>query len=122
MKICKFSTAEYQATLAVNYSTLKAMGRSPAHYRAALHRGHAESPAMRKGTAVHCAILEPYRFSVEYVTYPGKVRRGREWEAFEASNSSKEILTHVELAEIQEIANAVRLHLVAAQYLESGEA
>jgi len=62
--------AEYQAIQAVNFSSLKMMRESPLHYRHALTAIRAESPAMALGSAVHCAVLEPGRFALEYSPEP----------------------------------------------------
>lgn len=50
--------AEYRSHPAVNFSTLKAILTSPAHYQAALSEPRKETPAMLIGTLVHSVILE----------------------------------------------------------------
>jgi len=75
---------DYHAdTSAISASGLKLFARSPAHYYAAyLDPNRIErspTPAMRVGTATHCAILEPERFSAEYIALPeGLDRRTKE--------------------------------------------
>lgn len=49
---------EYEATPGVNFSTLKAILRSPAHYQAALIAKREPTPAMVMGTITHSTVLE----------------------------------------------------------------
>ena len=49
---------EYRAHDAVNFSTLKSILKSPAHYQAALAEDRKETPAMLMGTLAHSMILE----------------------------------------------------------------
>jgi exodeoxyribonuclease VIII len=49
---------EYRAHPAVNFSTLKAILKSPAHYQAALAEDRKETPAMLMGTLAHSMTLE----------------------------------------------------------------
>ena len=66
---------EYHAdTTAISASGLKLFMRSPRHYSAAYlytnQRERVETPAMRIGTAVHCATLEPEEFRNRYDYLP----------------------------------------------------
>src|SRR5206468_350660 len=58
----------------VSNSGLSVLARSAAHYHAAYLDPYREprksSPAMEFGTAIHAAILEPFRFVGEYVRKP----------------------------------------------------
>lgn len=51
-----------------------------------------ETDAMRLGTAVHTAILEPERFDSSVVAYAAR-RSGALWDAFQAEHAGKTILT-----------------------------
>lgn len=60
------SFAAYCAIPAVNASSLNGYNRSPMHARhAQLHRH--ETAAMRLGSALHAALLEPERYATRYV-------------------------------------------------------
>lgn len=102
-------------TLPVRFSHLRAYGRSAAH---GLHARTAteedETYAMERGTAVH-AIL----FKTKRVTgYPGKVRRGAEYEQFEADNPDAVILTNKEYVKAQRMAECVMRNKAAMKRLE----
>ena len=51
----------------LSYSSLKEFLKSPAHFVAYKNREVEETPAMRFGTAVHMAILEPAQFEEKYL-------------------------------------------------------
>jgi exodeoxyribonuclease VIII len=55
---------------AVNWSSLKHMSVSPLHYQHRLKNPQPSSAAMRMGTAIHCALLEPERFRDTYLVEP----------------------------------------------------
>ena len=58
----------------LSFSSIKNFATSPAHFIAYKNREQHETPAMRFGTAVHKAILEPFDFIKEYKVL--EVRRG----------------------------------------------
>ena len=67
----------------VRWSWLSRFAQSAAHARHAALYGKDPTPAMKLGTATHAAVFEPHRL----VEYTGKVRRGKEWEAFQAAQA-----------------------------------
>lgn len=85
----------------VNFSTLKHIARSPAHYRAALDGPHVDSLPMRLGRLVHAFVL-----GGDYVVYDG-ARRGKAWDEFEAENAGKDIVTVSEYETAMPVAAAV---------------
>jgi exodeoxyribonuclease VIII len=99
-------------TVPVRFSSLKAMARSPMHYRHSVEEGWEQSLAMRMGSAVH-AIL----FGQPYALWSGKVRNGKAWEDFQAQHGETLILNARELAEAQGIAAAVESHSEARRLL-----
>lgn len=117
----RMTHTEYDALPGVRWSVLKAMQESP---RAYLHRRDnpiSDSPGLLLGRAVHTAVLEPDRFPLEYVVFPGKVRRGAQWEQFQTANADKDILKADEYAQCLAIRDAVRAHPVAAEILSHGQ-
>ena len=71
---------EYLAIPAMSSSGLQQFRRSPAHYHWSRANPVAETDAMRFGTAVHTAILEPGLFDATYVTMGHRLRRhAEEW-------------------------------------------
>jgi hypothetical protein len=75
----------------VRFSRLKWMAESPAHYAANAPK---TGTHIAKGSAVDGLILG----TCEVCCYPGPVRRGKEWDAFQVANSDKLIVTKKELA------------------------
>ena len=58
----------YHSWRLASNSALTKLKRSPAHLRASWERPTDPTAAMRFGTAVHCAVLEPERFAALYAT------------------------------------------------------
>lgn len=78
------------AHLPMRFSTLSRFASSPAHALHAATVGFESTMAMRMGTAGHAATLEPHRL----VVYPGKVRRGKEWDAFAAAQPADAVIVN----------------------------
>lgn len=115
---------QYEAALGLRSSELKALQRSPLHFIA---REPAESPALRLGTAAHCATLEPDRFLAEYAVWDRKTdsgrsapRNGKWWDAFVEDNKGRTIATEDEHRHAVAISRAVRADPTAAKYLRNG--
>ena len=113
--------ADYFSIKAVNASSLKAMAKSPLHYHYGLTHDRPDTPAMAKGRAVHCAVLEPLQLPLRYTAWDG-ARRGKDWEQFKQVNAGKDILTVAEWEEVAAIAASVRRHPIAKRLLASGRA
>lgn len=96
----------------VHFSALKMMALSPAHYaHAATKPWGGGTLAQRMGTAAHAATFEPHRL----VEFTGKVRRGKEWEAFKADQPDDAVVVNAkELAHATAIAAALHAHPIAA--------
>ena len=77
----------------VRHSSLKNMGKSPAHYLHALQNPMKSSAAMTLGSAIHSFVLG----GAPVIGYSGATRRGKEWEAFAADHPGAIILTGEEL-------------------------
>lgn len=115
---------EYQKIDAVNWSTLKELKRSPRHYQHRLQEPLAETPAMRLGRAVHCAVFEPDELLFRYALYKESKSRGegarKAWVDFQEANKGKTILDADDWRTVTAIRDAVRAHPVARRYLAGG--
>ena len=114
----------YLQRKALNWSVLKNMAKSPAHYAHAVKHGIDDTQALKVGRALHTATLEPELFATRYAIWDGGTRRGKDWDAFEAraTEEGKETLKLDEVLEIQVMAQAVRTHPEAAKLLAGGVA
>lgn len=113
---------EYDALKArVNWSTLKHLKRSPAHYQHAIGQPNNDTPARARGRAVHLAVLEPEKFLTTYAAYGGR-RAGKAWEAFEqlATKAGREVLKEDVVEEIDAIVKAVKASDQARPLLTGG--
>jgi hypothetical protein len=93
----------------VNFSTLKWMAESPLHYRANVRT---EARHLELGSATDSLLLGAIGMSREVIAYPGKQRRGKDWEAYKAENAGKLIVTRKELA----LAEGMRDSVLASPY------
>lgn len=115
--------AEYDAVDRVNFSSLKHIARSPAHYRHRLeHRDEGDTDARRLGRATHMAILEPERFGTEWVQWDGGRRAGKLWDEFVSIYGEENILTPAQWDRCEAMGAAVRSDPVAMRYLSEGAA
>lgn len=89
--------AEYDATVALNYSGSKKLLVSPLHFKHSLEKPSEETKALRIGSAVHAAILEPETFNQRYICgldVDKRTKAGKEaFEAFAATVGERTILT-----------------------------
>ena len=111
---------EYQAIDAVNFSSLKALKVSPLQYQHDQKNPRAETAFFRVGRAIHAYILEPETFAQRFARFTGKVRRGKEWEAFKEANASADILSDDEWESAIGSARAVLAHPVASKIVKGG--
>ena len=120
--------AIYDALPGERSSTLKAILKSPLAYQHRLAMPRPDTQSLRVGRAVHMAILEPERFESRgpggIAIYPGanadgkkQVRRGGNWEEFQAKHADKTILSESEFNTAWRMAAAVRRHPLAWSYL-----
>jgi len=109
--------AEYRALPGVNWSSLKLVEQSAKHYRHAVDNpNHVETDAMRLGTAVHTALLEPEAWADSIAVYGG-TRRGKVWQEFQDANPGKAILKADAMAKVLAMQAAVHADPVARRYL-----
>ena len=106
---------EYRAFPAFNQSAAKHILTSPAHYQAYINTPQEETKALRFGTFVHSAVLEPHTLDDLYATAPDCYRRTKEgkaaWAEFATANAGKTILDAEESAIGHLVASHARLAL-----------
>jgi len=81
-----------------------------------------DNSAMDVGSYFHTAILEPHKLKEEFAIFTGKVRRGKEWDAFEEENKGKIILTNSMLEQAEILVKAVKDSPIAMSLLTKGNA
>lgn len=122
--IHQLSREQYDAiTDRTNWSLLKFMAKSPAHYRQALLErgtGKGDTAARVRGRVTHLAVFEAERFASEVAVWTGERRSGKAWDKFCAENDGKELLKEDERTQCLAIQRAVRNHPVASRYLMRG--
>ncbi len=96
----------------VRFSRLKKMAQSPAHY---LAHEEPDSMSLRAGRATHSLVLG----GDEVVLFPGKVRRGKEWEAFEVEHADAVILIESEWRRANGMADAILADPFATEILRA---
>ena len=102
----------YHKVDALSKSLMTKALRSPAHYRAAVD-GKSDEPtkAMQIGTVAHTAILEPHKLAEIVAIKPdGMSFVTKEGKAWRAENADKIVLDYQEMADIKNMADAVRRH------------
>jgi len=117
----RISWEKYQALEEVNFSRLKNIAASPAHFKARWAEVQSDpTDAQRVGSAIHAAVFQPDVFLDEYVRWPGGRRAGKEWEAFVEEVGEREILRAEDHDLCLKVRDAVRHHPVVAPYLKKG--
>lgn len=125
------SNDDYHRGPGISKSHLDRIAKSPAHYWAAYIDPNREpsqqTPAMRMGTLIHTAVLEPDTLATRTIIAPeGIDRRTKDgkaaWAAFEASVNDREIITSDESTLLTRIQERVRNHPVAGKLLADGAA
>jgi len=106
----------YDGIQALNYSLAKELvGKSPAHGLAYLNQEREETKALRMGSLIHCAVLQPELLNEKFVTAPECDRRTKEgkatWSDFiehTAATPGMTIVSAEESAECHIIASAAK--------------
>ena len=110
-----YTNAEYHAADGISKSDLDLIHRSPAHYKAARHE---DTPALRFGTAFHCAVLENDRFNATYTVIEGDRRTKAVKDSIkDAEAAGKIILTADDFNAIMSMAQAVFKNPICAALL-----
>ena len=103
----------YDGIQALNYSGAKELLKSPAHYQSYLNQEREETKALRMGSLIHCAVLQPELLAEKFVTAPEVDRRTKDGkEAYAAFQSSlkpgQTVMTSEEYTEAHIIASAAK--------------
>jgi hypothetical protein len=111
---------KYRQLPGLHASSLKHALVSPLQYQHAELNDWPDNDTFRAGRAAHTAILEPNRFLAEYAQWETeradgtkRIRRGNEWDEFQAVNAGKTILTPKQYETAVELRDIVRDHPVA---------
>ena len=113
----------YDQLQALNWSSLKALNRSPLHFRWLRDHPEPDKPAYALGRAAHCAILEPAEFSSRYAVYSGRRdARTRAYQEWQAKHPGVTALRESDYDAVMAMAEAVRNHRVASRHLQGGRA
>lgn len=109
----------YRAASGINISSLKAMGKSPAHYLAKLTEPKSEpTPAMVFGTLLHRAALEPHRLAGSFAVKPEGMsfvtKDGKAWR----DSQTLPIITSEQNEALKGAADSVANHPAAAAILD----
>jgi hypothetical protein len=116
----KLPFAKYRELPGLHASSLKYALDSAQDYQHAELHGWPDSETFRQGRAGHTAVFEPQRFLSDYVLWETeredgtkRIRRGKEWDEFQALHSTKTILTPEQYRIACEVRDVVRDHPVA---------
>lgn len=108
------SNHEYHQSDAISKSGLDLIHKAPALYHHRRTHPAPPTPAMRMGTLVHSAILEPDTLFDTLIVAPNCDRRtsaGKaEWEAFLIASEGRELVTVEELENLRKIRDVVWAH------------
>lgn len=91
----------------IRFSNLKSMSLSPAHYLERITGASSKSRPLTVGTLTHTMLLGGGKLPV---VYPGKMRRGKAWEEFEAANVDSHIVSQSEYDAAMRCVDAVQAH------------
>jgi len=114
----------HKDTTKISKSGLDLIHKSPLHYwEKYLNPMHIEkkTPGLILGSAVHCAVLEPYEFGKRYAIAPEVDRRTKEGKEimanFEASIEGLEVISKADSVICERIMEAINRHEEAALLL-----
>jgi exodeoxyribonuclease VIII len=139
--IYNITDEEYFAVEAASNSGLKAVGRSPAHFKYQQENPTPPSPQMLEGLSIHCATLEPDQFTARHAIIPDNAPRKptiaqinskkpsekalesmQFWEQWDLLNKSKLVVTTEDAAKYLEIGKLIRTHPELSVFFEKGKA
>lgn len=77
-----------------------------------------ENDAFDIGTYFHTSILEPHKLKQDCIVYPGKIRRGSEWESFKVKHKGKAIVTNAQKEQAEGLVKAIKNSPICQEKLE----
>ena len=115
---------DYHTGAGLSSSDLKRLSQSPLHYKTSKAGTCEETDAMRFGTAVHTAILEPERFDDVYVRAPEGSKNSKAVKTAwaELEEMGKVPLSSNDFEAIQGMRRAIFDHPLAGRWLTGGTA
>lgn len=124
------SNDEYHSSDGISKSGLDLIAQSPLHYWARYldpeRQPKEPTPALRLGTAIHAAVLEPEKFASDFVVAPDVDKRTTEgkarWADFVMAAAGKTIISSADFDKCRRIAQQVRQHPTAQMLFDSGVA
>jgi hypothetical protein len=120
------SNADYHADPAVSASHLHAVSKSPYHYWSRYldpNRKPVEpTAAMRLGSLVHCAVLEPDELLQRYGVAPDRRTKAGKEQAERMATEGMEAVSEPDMALALSMASSVRQHPAAYALLAQGKA
>jgi hypothetical protein len=123
MVTAPLSWEQYRALDALNWSRLKHLAKSPAHYHWALtDTEDNDTKSLLLGRAVHAAVLEPKYFKERFTIFQG-TKRGKAWDEFKAAAEleGQEVLSLKEALHVNALVTSVRQHPAASRLLVGGK-
>ena len=121
MKIKDLSIEDYHSHPAISKSRLDQINKSILHYK---EPPNYSTSSLEFGSALHDLVLQPDLFEKEYILQPFeiKIRRGKDWEAFQAENETKTILKQSDWERLHSIRDRIMNHPLCKRMLIGGEA
>lgn len=115
--------ADYRKLKADNWSALKAMDDSPAHYRAAREFGRDDTDALRLGRLADVLLFTPDTFGSKFAVWENGDRRGNAYKAFaaDAEAAGRDVVKPADVEEGRALADAVLRHPEARKILDGAE-
>ena len=101
---------QYTALPGVSASQLRELRQgSPLHLRHYLDTPDADTASRGMLRAIHCRVLEPHRYPIDFATFEGR-RGGQAWEAWKTAQEDRTILSERETEAAKAISAAVLAH------------
>jgi len=113
------TNSDYFAIDAISATIIKAGAKSMLHMRYAATHTREATPAMRWGSLVHLAILEPERAATGLHVVDCSSKRVKAWTEAVAEYGSDNVVTAAEMGELDEIVSALYRNKLAAELIES---